>query len=223
MATDSVNGVGAQLNNAKVTQGASTDTTSAVKKANGTLGKDEFLQLLVTQLKNQDPMEPMKSEEFAVNLAQFSQLEQLMSINQKIDKTTTDGGMSLTSYLGHKVVFENSNLEVNGGDGGGVRVQLGSAVNNLSVEILGADGSAVKKVEAGKLDAGRHTIDLQGLDLPNGSYGFRVVAEGLSGDSTEVKGKVVGSVTGYVPGADPQLLIGNREIAPANISEVLAG
>jgi flagellar basal-body rod modification protein FlgD len=53
------------------------------------IGKDEFLKLLVAQLENQDPLSPLKNEEFVAQLATFSSLEQLISINDGIGKITT--------------------------------------------------------------------------------------------------------------------------------------
>ncbi len=55
------------------------------------LGKDQFLQLLVTQLKNQNPLDPMKDTEFIAQLAQFSSLEQLVSIREGVTKLTETG------------------------------------------------------------------------------------------------------------------------------------
>jgi flagellar basal-body rod modification protein FlgD len=69
---------------------------NATKKAGGVevTGKDQFLQLMVAQLKNQDPINPVKNEDFLAQLASFSSLEQLVSIKQGVDKlanTTMDG------------------------------------------------------------------------------------------------------------------------------------
>ena len=62
------------------------DTTSTgTAKTEDTLGRNAFLNLLVTQLQHQDPTQPQADGEFLAQLAQFSQLEQLQSLNQKID------------------------------------------------------------------------------------------------------------------------------------------
>jgi flagellar basal-body rod modification protein FlgD len=53
------------------------------------IGKDEFLKLLVAQLENQDPLSPLKNEEFVAQLATFSSLEQLIAINDGIGKIAT--------------------------------------------------------------------------------------------------------------------------------------
>jgi flagellar basal-body rod modification protein FlgD len=53
------------------------------------MGKDEFVKLLITQMKNQDPMNPMDGKDLAAQLAQFSSVEQLININTKLDGLST--------------------------------------------------------------------------------------------------------------------------------------
>ena len=64
---------------------APTKTTTTTKK-NDALGKDEFLKLLVAQMKNQDPMNPMDGQQMAAQLAQFSSVEQLINANDTLAK-----------------------------------------------------------------------------------------------------------------------------------------
>jgi len=59
-------------------------TSSAVTNATQEIGKNEFLQLLVAQLRNQDPLNPVDNQQFLAQLATFSSLEQLISINQAV-------------------------------------------------------------------------------------------------------------------------------------------
>ncbi len=61
-----------------------------------TVSKDEFLQLLVAQLKNQDPLEPVKNEAFLAQLATFSSLEQLVDIKEGINKLVASGSDGTT-------------------------------------------------------------------------------------------------------------------------------
>ncbi len=80
-----------------------TDPAASTKnpdKATGEIGKTEFLQLLVAQLKNQDPMNPVDNQEFIAQLATFSSLEQLISINNGVTKLA--GGSAKTEDAGQQ-------------------------------------------------------------------------------------------------------------------------
>jgi flagellar basal-body rod modification protein FlgD len=74
---------------------ASQQIASTISNATSQIGTNQFLQLLVAQLQNQDPLNPMDNQQFVAQLATFSSLEQLVSINQGVtklaDTTTSDG------------------------------------------------------------------------------------------------------------------------------------
>lgn len=200
-----------------------TQTAEAKKKNGNEIGKTEFLQMLVTQLKNQDPMNPMDGDQFAVNLAQFSQLEQLVSINEKIDKGSGAGdSASLASYLGHEVLLDKTNVTVVGGDGGMLRVDLPSDATDVSVDLLDSKGNKVDTVSLGAKSAGKQSLTLDNLSVPNGDYTYKVNMTTAAGGSTSVLAQVGGLVSGFIPGADPKLLIGGQEITPTEVTAVLA-
>lgn len=73
-----------------------TQAAPALSSATDTLGRNAFLNLLVTQLQNQDPTQPQADGEFLAQLAQFSQLEQLQQLNDKIDALTERLGPAAT-------------------------------------------------------------------------------------------------------------------------------
>lgn len=198
-----------------LTQNAATSK----KKKNDDIGKNEFLNLLVTQLKNQDPLDPMKSEEFAVNLAQFSQLEQLVSINEKIGASSGTDAASMAGYLGQEIYLQADTVEVENGNGGLLKFDLATDAD-VEIELLRGDGTVAERMSAGRLSAGQQTVQLSQLQAANGEYGFRVVAQGASGPALNPAARVGGLVTGFVPGPTPQLMIGSREVAPADIVEV---
>jgi flagellar basal-body rod modification protein FlgD len=104
-----------------------------VSTLNSQLGKDDFLKLLVTQLKNQDPLNPMDDREFIAQLAQFSTLEQMQNMNSSINAirainligkniyaTITDKNGNSRTVIGKVDVVYKQNgeyfLEVNGID-----------------------------------------------------------------------------------------------------------
>lgn len=74
------------------------ETNKTTKKNNDVMGKDEFLKLLVTQLRYQDPLNPMEDKEFIAQTAQFSALEQMMNMSKSFEQ------MQALSYLNKHVI-----------------------------------------------------------------------------------------------------------------------
>ncbi len=77
-----------------------TGQTTAKTESIQEIGKDEFLKLLVAQLKNQDPMNPVDNDQFIAQLATFSSLEQLISINEAVSRLAADSGENADSSAG---------------------------------------------------------------------------------------------------------------------------
>ena len=73
------------------TSASATSTTTATTKKDTSLGKDDFLKMLVTQLKNQDPLKPMDDTAFIAQMAQFSSLEQMQNMNSATLSTQANG------------------------------------------------------------------------------------------------------------------------------------
>lgn len=104
MITAPIGGIG-PMRDTNAPNSSSDSASNAITNASGgAMGKDQFVQLLVTEMKNQDPMNPMDGKDLAAQLAQFSSVEQLMNINTKLDNfaalfapTTPTSGPSSTT------------------------------------------------------------------------------------------------------------------------------
>jgi flagellar basal-body rod modification protein FlgD len=188
-------------------------------RSNEEVSQDEFLQLLVTQLKNQDPLEPVKNEEFAVQLAQFSQLGELVKVNENLTKGSNDIS-SLAGYLGHDVVMNTNVAEVSNHDGGQVSFTLADDAASVTAELLTADGTVVESIDLGAMSAGKQSAALTGLATSSGAYAVQISAVSTGGAPFEADAKVSGTVSGFIPGPEPTLLVGNKEVSPADIVEV---
>ena len=77
------------------------------KTGDGVMGKDDFMKLLIAQLQNQDPTNPMKDNEFIAQMAQFSALEQTMNLSKSFEKFAEAQNQSqliqYNSFVGKKV------------------------------------------------------------------------------------------------------------------------
>ncbi len=201
-------------------QGAAATPATETKKKNDQLGKTEFLNLLVTQLKNQDPMEPMKNDQFAVNLAQFSQLEQLIGINEKIGSDKADLS-SMSAYLGHDVTLNSDVVSVKNNNGGSIKFELPGEASAVKIELQDpVTGSVQESIDVGPMTGGKHTVELASLSTSSGNYRVKIQAISAAGGESTISAKVGGLVNGFIPGPTPKLLMNGFEIDPSQVIEV---
>ena len=121
-----------------ITGAAATPAPAAKTEATNALGQDAFLKILVTQMKHQDPMEPLKDTEFIGQMAQFTSLEQLTNLNKTMTQfVNNQGTSSLADYaylIGTSVKWESET-----GSGEGVVKALSSKNGELLAELEGSD------------------------------------------------------------------------------------
>jgi flagellar basal-body rod modification protein FlgD len=153
------------------TQKSDTDKTKDI------MGKEDFLTLLVTQLKNQDPLNPDEPTEFTAQLAQFSSLEQLFNLNESMEQMATSVGdsqkLSALSMIGKEVTYADSSLNYEGEP-----VQLGYSIDGPAKEVmlhLQQNGATVATIQGTGLTQGNHFVTwdgttLQGTPAPQGQY-----------------------------------------------------
>lgn len=127
------------MNISTATTGAATAPVPAAKtEATNTLGQDAFLKILVTQMRHQDPMEPLKDTEFIGQMAQFTSLEQLTNLNKTMTQfVNNQGSTSLADYahlIGTSVKWES---ETDSGEG--IVKALSSKNGELMAELEGTD------------------------------------------------------------------------------------
>ena len=84
---------------------SSAPATDAVRSPDSDLGKDAFLKILITQLSNQDPLDPLKDKDFIAQMAQFSTLEQMTNMNKTIEQMAAMNKASAVSYIGRVIEY----------------------------------------------------------------------------------------------------------------------
>lgn len=125
---------------------SSTNKTAATG-GSAVMGKDQFLKILITQLQNQDPMQPMQDKEFIAQMAQFSSVEQLMNISTQMTAMNQSLGTA-SSLIGKEVTWTDSSLNLKSGTVASILVKDGlnyAVVNGERVAM--ADITGVRNPE----------------------------------------------------------------------------
>jgi len=150
-----------------------------------TLGKDQFLQLLVAQMNNQNPLDPQTNSEFVAQLAQFTQVESLDNLNTSVESilssTQSSQALQASSLVGRKVILSTDTAMVDTKETFKGSIALTSGTDNLFVNVLDSKGSQVARVNLGQQKTGQVTFMWDGKDssgnlLPPGKYSFEAKA-----------------------------------------------
>jgi flagellar basal-body rod modification protein FlgD len=171
----------------------------------GALNKDDFLQLLVAQLKNQDPLNPSDPTEFTAQLAQFSSLEQLFNVNESLEQMSSSNTelerLSALSMLGREIVSESDSFRLAEGTALKLGCQLQDSADEVQIFIKDQANRTVATLTASRLEAGEHFFEWDGIDdngqvAPPGEYNLLVSAIRGEDETVTVSPLVSGLVTG---------------------------
>lgn len=194
------------------------------------MGKEDFLTLLVAQLQNQDPLNPADGTEFTAQLAQFSSLEELKNINDTLTKhdvyQSTLNNIESTNFIGKTVTATGDTFSVTDSKTAPIRFDLENDADGVFLQIYDKLGEFVTDIDAGFLQAGEQQVQwdgrtAEGLQAPDGTYSFTVMAMNADGSPIDVATYTTGIVTGvdYTTG-DTNLLINNRQIPIASVVRI---
>ncbi|WP_432727153.1 flagellar hook assembly protein FlgD [Variovorax sp. W6] len=206
------------------------NATSAVSSNNSTSNVDSeqrFLKLLVTQLNNQDPLNPMQNAELTSQLAQMSTVSGIEKLNSTlsglVNQTSSNQLLQATSLIGYNVLSPGSTLTTKTPETGkepasqAFAVELPGTASDVEIKIVDATGKVVRTIDAGSMTEGVNAVTWDGKDdagnvVPAGAYSFNVNAtnNGTTVKATALTFSQVAAVKQGANGVTLELMTGTN-------------
>ncbi len=215
---------------AAAASGAAELTKSESSKQKLAEDLDQFMNLLITQLQNQDPLDPMDPNEFTSQLVQFASVEQQIAANSNLEQMLE---LQQTSLLGTVVGYIGKQVEVSGNEmplensSATAHYELSAKADATTITVSDSTGRTVF-FTAGEVDAGRHAFtwngkDSLGFQKDDGIYTITVSPLDSEGEAIDVAHTVTGTVTGVSNnGGTAVLSLGEADYAVEDVLAVRA-
>ena len=201
------------------------------------MNKDDFLQLLMAQLQNQDPLSPEDPKDFVSQLAQFSSLEQQINSNSNLENLSkaiqslqqSQSMAQGVSLLGKTVQGNGNTLSVAGGKALDATFQLRQAAAQVAVGILDSNGNQVATLNLGAQAAGTGAFswdgkDSKGKQVADGTYSYQVAAQDKAGNAIQADNSFTGTVQQvYQDSQGVWVTVNGQKMLLNNIISVLDG
>lgn len=152
--------------------------TTAAARNTGSADADRFLTLLVAQLKNQDPMNPMDNAQMTSQMAQINTVTGIQQVNQSIQALTTMiqdyQGLNSLGLVGRDVLVPGQRIDLSSGQARGA-FDLPLQAEEVSLDILSPGGQVLQSTPLGSMAAGRHAFSVP-TELSGSNLNFRINA-----------------------------------------------
>ncbi|MCB0365225.1 MAG: flagellar biosynthesis protein FlgD [Bdellovibrionaceae bacterium] len=208
------------------------DPAKTRKVGNNQLDKDAFLKLLLTQLKYQDPTNPMESHEMAAQLAQFSSLESLSNIDKGIGNlqkaAAPKNDFAALNLIGKAVSGDSSKISrTDEAETHDIRYDLLNDAQKVVVKVLDANNQPVRELEFNDIKKGKNEVSWNGLTEDGqparaGQYRLHIEAVGSNGLKVAAITQFEGRISGvnFTP-QGPVLLVGNQSIRLSDVKKIV--
>jgi flagellar basal-body rod modification protein FlgD len=218
-----------------VTNVTGTSTSSSTSTSSTTsMGKEDFLKMLIAQLKNQNPLDPMDGTEYCAQLAEFSQLEQLQnlntsmtdSINANYTLTQSINNTMMANLIGKEVKIDGEDIVVDGQESISLGYNLASEAQSAEIKIYNSSGTLVKTLTSISTTEGDNKLswdltDNSGKAVSSGDYTFKVEATNNSGDTMTVDVFKNGTIDGVRFGdSGTTVVVDGVEYSISDITEI---
>jgi flagellar basal-body rod modification protein FlgD len=188
--------------------------------------QDRFLKLLVAQLNNQDPMNPMDNAQMTSQMAQINTVTGIQQVNDTLksmaEQFTAMQVLQGSNMVGHNVLVNDNTLTISNGAASGA-VDLSARAESVKVDILSPGGQVVDSFNLGALDAGRHNFEWDASKYSyDGNPNFKVTATlgGKAIESTALARATVQSVSSDAGVMNVQLT-GRAPVAYSSVKAIL--
>jgi len=200
---------------------ATSTATSATSTAKNALGKDSFIKMMIAQLQNQDPLNPMDGTAFVAQLAQFSSLEQLTNLNETMSSLPTYLGnfsnAQMANLIGSEATAAGNVLTVSGSSTK-ITYQLPSDIQSGAIKIYNSNGSLVDTVQIGSQKTGLQSTTWNSSKQSAGNYTYEVNAVNKSGTTVTVDKMISGTIAGVsFKNGNAYLTINGQQVAFSDV------
>ncbi len=203
--------------------GSSSESLQTLQTSTSTMGKDDFLTMMIAQLQHQDPLNPLDGTDFTAQLAQFSSLEQLSNMNTQLEtlglyQSSLNNTQSV-SLIGKEITAIGNVIKA---DGASVDLAYNlSETANVTVRIYDEGANLVDTLELGTQQEGENSVTWDCSGVAAGNYTFDVSAKDANGNLVPSYTILTGKVTGVsFEEGFPLLSVNGQDISFGNVISV---